>query len=68
MTLKERREARGLTQTDVAKKLNVDQSSVSHWEQGKYAPVRKYRKALAKLYGCTVDELFGNAKEPREAS
>lgn len=58
MTLKERREQAGLLQTDVARKLKVDQSAVSRWENGSSRPVKKYRKPLAKLYGCTVDDLL----------
>ncbi len=46
-----------LTQGEVAKKLNVDQAAISHWESGTNAPLRKYRKKLAKIYGVTVDEL-----------
>lgn len=58
MTLRERRQAAGLTQDEVAKVLNVDQGAVSHWERGINPPTRKYREPLAKLYGCTVDELL----------
>lgn len=58
MTLKERRTAAGLTQADVAKALDVDQSAVSYWETGASKPCRKYRVKLAELYGCTVDELM----------
>lgn len=57
MTLKELRLRAGLLQVDVAKKLNVDQSTVSKWDNGLARPARKYRKKLAKLYGCTEDEL-----------
>ncbi|MBR6654380.1 MAG: helix-turn-helix transcriptional regulator [Oscillospiraceae bacterium] len=58
MTLKERRLAAGLTQSEVAKSLNVDQGAVSNWERGINPPTRKYRAPLAQLYGCTVDELL----------
>ena len=58
MTLKELRENSGLRQIDVADKLDVDQTAVSRWESGKANPLRKYHKKLAKLYGCTVDELL----------
>ena len=48
----------GLRQIDVAKKMNVDQASVSKWESGETKPSRKYHKKLAKLYKCSVEELF----------
>lgn len=58
MTLKERRIKTGLTQKNVAKIVEVDQTTVSLWESGK-RPLLKHRVRLAKLYGCTVDELLG---------
>lgn len=57
MTLKELRLKAGLTQEQVAKLVDVEQASVSYWESGKYKPLRKYQRKLAKLYGCTVEEL-----------
>lgn len=59
MSLRDVRKKSGLRQEDVAKKLDVDQSTVSFWESGRFKPSRKYRKKLAKLYGLTVEELFG---------
>ena len=58
MKLKDLRLSAGLLQEDVAKKLDVDQTAVSNWERGKNMPCAKYRKKLAELYGCTVDELL----------
>lgn len=58
LALKELRKKAGLRQEDVANRLNVDQSAVSHWETGVFKPSRKYHKALADLYRCKVDELF----------
>lgn len=57
MKLKELRQRAGLRQEDVAKQLNVDQAAVSNWERGINPPLPKYRPMLAKLYGCTEDEL-----------
>lgn len=57
MTLKELRVRSGLTQAQVGEKVDVNQAAVSLWETGKWPPLRKYRKKLARLYGCTVDEL-----------
>ena len=48
----------GYTQTDLAKLVNVDQSSVSKWENGVIRPARKLREPLAKALNCTVDELM----------
>lgn len=63
MTLRELRERSGLTRAQVAKKLNVDLSCVTHWELGDWRPLRKYHKKLAKMYGVTVDELFESKEE-----
>lgn len=64
MTLRERRQNAGLLQVDVAEKLEVDQSAVSNWENGKTKPVKKYREKLAVLYGCSADDLL--REEPKE--
>lgn len=58
MTLRERRIAAGMTQEQLAKKLDVDQASVSNWENDKSRPVSKSLKKLARLYKCTVAELM----------
>lgn len=58
MTLRQMRERVNLRQEDVARLMNVDQGAVSKWENGVTRPLRKYRKELARLYGCTVDELL----------
>lgn len=60
LSLRELRERAGLRQVDVAKKLNVGQCAVSKWENGVNPPLPKYRKKLAKLYGCAVDDLLDN--------
>ena len=58
MTLKERRQAAGMSQEEVASLVNVDQAAVSNWERGVNPPLPKYQRMLANLYGCTVDELL----------
>lgn len=59
--MKELRERRGLTQAQVADKLNVDRSAVTKWETGDSTPLRKYRRKLCELLGCTEAELLANA-------
>ena len=58
MNIRFYREKAGLRQEDLAKKLDVDQTAVSNWELGKSKPLRKYHKKLAKILGCTVEELL----------
>ena len=60
MKLREYREKSGLRQVDVAKKINVDQTAISKWENGENRISRKYHKKLAKLYGVTVDKLLSD--------
>ncbi len=52
------RKQMGLTQMEVAAKLEVDQTTVSKWESGLNPPLKKYRRKLAALYDCTEDELL----------
>ena len=58
MNIKKLRLAAGLTQADLAKKMRVDQSTVSLWESGKTSPLQKCHKRLAKVLGVTVDQLL----------
>lgn len=66
MTLIERRMALDMTQSEVANKLDVDQSTVSGWESGRTKPVAKHRRKLCELYGCTPEELLAEDKEKLE--
>ena len=58
LKIRELRVNAGLTQAQLAKKMNVDQSCVSLWESEKTNPAKKLHKKLAKVLGCTVDELL----------
>lgn len=61
MPMKEIRESRGLTQAQIADRLEVDKSTVSKWESGDSTPLRKYRRKLCELLGCTEEELIAPA-------
>ena len=58
LKIKEYREKSGLLQEDVAKKLHIDQSAVSHWERGIHKPQKKYLGKLAKMINCSIDDLL----------
>lgn len=60
MSFKTAREKSGLTQRELAVELNIDQSTVSLWEVGKTQPRAKLLPQLAKIFGCTVDELLAH--------
>lgn len=62
-TLKEMREAKGLSQASVAQTLGVDQSAVCLWEKGKTMPRHKVAIRLADLLGCTLDDIYRSNAE-----
>ncbi|MBR1613889.1 MAG: helix-turn-helix transcriptional regulator [Treponema sp.] len=59
--LKERR-LRGAipSQNEVAKSLGISPSAVGKWERGLAKPRASLLPAVAKLYGCTIDELLAD--------
>ena len=68
MTLREMREARGLTQEDVARELNRSKSTVSLYECGKASPRAKVLPRYAELLEVTVDELLRAAAQAEAAA
>ena len=51
-----------MTQTDLAKKMNVKMQTVQRWESGKIdMPVSRLCE-LADLFGCTTDWLLGRSE------
>ena len=57
--LKWYREARKLTQTEVASAVNVSQGTYSQWEKDKYTPKISHLVKLAKVFDCYVEDLDG---------
>lgn len=64
MSIASKRKKLGLSQADVAKALDVDQSAVHLWEAGKARPATKRLIPLAALLKCTVDELLNDNSTP----
>ena len=52
------RKAAGMTQMEVGKRLGVSDAAVCQWEKGETLPAAGRLLEIAKLYGCTVDELL----------
>lgn len=62
--LKSLREAKSLSQADVAVAVGVSPQAVSKWEREESDPQWAFAPKLAELFGCSIDELFG--REPPE--
>lgn len=52
------RKKKGLSQVQLAEKLNITQGAVSQWEMGLSKPKSEILPELAKALDCTIDELF----------
>lgn len=62
--LKRLRKERGLTQVELAEKLNLSQSTIASWENGKRRPDLDLLPIIADFFGVSVDEIYG--QEPHE--
>ena len=56
--IKELREKHHLTQSELAKKLNVSDKTVSKWETAKGYPDISLLEPIAKVFGISVTELI----------
>lgn len=55
------RKRAGLSQSELAARLNIDETAISHWENGKSSPAGGRLVLVADVLGCTIDELFREA-------
>lgn len=62
--LKKARRNAGLTQTELASKLNVHVKTVMNWEQGKATPSLENLIQLSEELSCDLDHLTGKLSEP----
>jgi len=56
--LRNLRIACGLTQRELADKLGVAQCTIVFWEQGSKYPTADKLPAIARLLGCSIDDLY----------
>ena len=57
--LKRLRKEKGLTQVELAEKLNLSQSTIASWENGKRRPDLDFLPVIADFFGVTVGEIYG---------
>ena len=57
----------GLSQLELAERLDVSRQAVSRWESGAAVPSTENLKFLSGLYGVSVDFLLDDKDEPGEA-
>ncbi|EMF0115749.1 helix-turn-helix transcriptional regulator [Enterococcus faecium] len=52
------REERGLSQTELARKMNVTQQCISSWQIGRTIPKPYQMKMLSEILSIPINELF----------
>lgn len=57
--IKSLREDAGLSQSELARRLDVTRSSVNAWEMGLSTPTAQYIVALSRLFHVSADYLLG---------
>lgn len=63
----ELRKSAGLSQTELAKELNISNRTVSKWETGDGLPDIATVPQIAQFFGITVDELLAGERKPSVA-
>ena len=58
MNIKSVREGARMTQQELATALGINRSTVAMWETGQSHPRAQKLQELARVFGCTVDELL----------
>lgn len=65
--ISEMRKKNGMTQSDLASKLNVTNQAISKWENGRGIPDVEMLKSLSEVFNVNIDELLdGKAKEQKK--
>lgn len=66
MLIKPIRQAKGMTQEELARAMGVKRTAVAMWETGASAPRVSMIPKLAAVLECTVDDLFRGEDEKTE--
>lgn len=55
-----------MSQTELAKIINVSMMTVSRWERGEQDPSIDTLKKLSEIFRCTVDDLISDVPNPMQ--
>ena len=58
--IKTLRTLNGLTQSELAEKLNITTQAISKWESGRALPSVEYLPNIADVFECSIDTLFSD--------
>ena len=61
--IKEKRTVLGLTQDELAEKLEVSRQTVNSLERGRYNPSLVLTFKIAKLFDCRIEDIFTPGEE-----
>lgn len=64
--IKKKREACGMTSTQLAQAVGVTPAAVTFWENGTNTPAGDKLPLLAAALGCTINDLFTEDKEGQD--
>ena len=56
--VRERRAAKGLSQGDLAQRMDVSRQTINSIETGRYTPSLPLAIAIARFFGVAVEEIF----------
>lgn len=64
--IKARRLEIRMSQAELAQKMGVRQNTISGWERGTRQPSIAKIKQLARILGCSIEDLLGGDAQPEE--
>ena len=64
LRLRQLRRAREMTQADLGARVGLDTSTISQIESGTRDPSLKKARAIATVFGVSIEDLFGDVEIP----
>lgn len=68
MLIEQKRKERNMTQQELADAIGTRQNNISRYERSERTPDLRTLKALAKVFGCSIDELLQDPEEEAAAA